>query len=99
MDEQSYHVIYFVINYVTALEITNAGFYFLICLVGLSYLLFCLYLTFEMVIQMGYGEGISRLPIIGKLFMPLEFYHDLQNNDHLEDGMGIVLRKCPIKMY
>ena len=40
-----------------------------------------------MVIQMGYGEGISRLPMIGKLFMPLEFYHDLQNNDHLEDGM------------
>ena len=41
-----------------------------------------------MVIQMDCGgEDITRLPVIGRLFMPLEYYHDLQNNENLEDGM------------
>ena len=78
--------IYFVINYVMAQGITNPGFIFLIGLVGLFYLLFCFYLTLEMVIQMGCGDCIARLPVVGKLFTPLEFYHDLQSNESLEDG-------------
>ena len=78
--------IYFVINYVMHQNITNPGFIFLISLTGILYLLFCLYLTLEMVIQMGHGNCIARLPVIGKVFMPQEFYHDLQNNESLEDG-------------
>ena len=78
--------IYFVVNYVIAQNIINPGLIFLIILAGIAYLLFCLYLTLEMVIQMGHGDRIARLPLIGKLFTPLEFYHDLQNNDSLEEG-------------
>ena len=79
--------IFFVISYVMALSYTNAGFYFLICLVGIFYLLFVVYLTLEMIIQMGCGDWTTRFPIVGKLFMPIEFYHDLQSNDNLEDAM------------
>ena len=78
--------IYFVINYVMQQNISNPGLVFLISLIGIFYLLFCLYLTCEMVIQMGCGDGIARIPIIGKLFTPFEFYHDLQNNENLEEG-------------
>ena len=73
--------IYFVINYVMAQNITNPGVIFVICLLGLVYLMFCLYLTMDMMIQMGCGDGLTRLPVIGNLFTPLEFYHDIQRND------------------
>lgn len=43
---------------------------------------FCLYLTLDMIIQMGCGgERISQMPVIGTIFTPLEFYHDLQAID------------------
>ena len=79
--------IYFVINYVIQQHITNPGIILVICAGGVCYLLFCIYLSMEMIIQMGDGGRISRTPLVGEIFTPREFYHDLQNNDNIEEGL------------
>jgi len=58
---------YFVISYVIKLGITNAAFIFFIIVVGIIYLLFCLYLIIDMMISMG-SSRISGLPLVRKMF-------------------------------
>ena len=76
---------YFVVNYVSSLHIVNPGLISLISLVGIAYLLFCSYLTLDMILQMGCGDGISQIPILGRIFTPLAFHHSLQTDD-TDDG-------------
>jgi len=58
---------YFVLQYLISLNITNA-FFILFCVIfGVGYLLFCLYLTIDMMLNMG-SEGLSSIPIIRKIF-------------------------------
>jgi len=58
---------YFVISYVIKLGITNAAFIFFVIVVGIIYLLFCLYLIIDMMISMG-SSRISGLPLVRKMF-------------------------------
>ena len=58
---------YFVIDYVNKLGITNAWFILFLVVFGVVYLLFCLYLTVDMVLAMG-GAGLASLPLVQRLF-------------------------------
>ena len=69
--------IYFVVQYVIGLNITVWYFVLPISILGFLYLLFCLYLTIDMIINMG-GERLATLPIVRKFFSPPDFdYTDL----------------------
>lgn len=59
--------IYFVINYVIGLGISNWAFITMVVLLGLIYILFCFYLTVDMSVAMG-SNRISRLPAMQKIF-------------------------------
>lgn len=59
--------IYFVFQYVEGLGITTWYFITGIVLVGILYLIFCLYLVLDMILHMG-GEGLTNLPIIQRFF-------------------------------
>ena len=58
---------YFVLTYVINLGITNIAFILFLVLFGLVYLLFCLYLTIDMMLAMGHAR-LASLPIVQKLF-------------------------------
>jgi len=58
---------YFVLTYVIDLGITNIAFILFLVLFGLVYLLFCLYLTIDMMLAMGHAR-LASLPIVQKLF-------------------------------
>merc|ERR1719230_2311349 len=58
---------YFVLTYVIDLGITNAAFIIFLVLFGLAYLLFCLYLTIDMMLAMGHAR-LASLPLVQKLF-------------------------------
>jgi len=58
---------YFVLTYVIDLGITNVAFILFCVLFGLAYLLFCLYLTIDMMLAMGHAR-LASLPIVQKLF-------------------------------
>jgi len=58
---------YFVLTYVIDLGITNIAFILFLVLFGLVYLLFCLYLTIDMMLAMGHAK-LASLPIVQKLF-------------------------------
>merc|ERR1719495_2933345 len=58
---------YFVLTYVIDLGITNAAFIIFLVLFGLAYLLFCLYLTIDMMLAMGHAR-LASFPIVQKLF-------------------------------
>ena len=69
--------IYFVVQYVIGLNITVWYFVLPISVLGFLYLLFCLYLTIDMIINMG-GERLATLPIVRRFFSPPDFdYTDL----------------------
>jgi len=58
---------YFVISYVIKLGITHPAFILFIVLVGAIYLVFCLYLTIDMMLAMG-SSHLANLPLVRKLF-------------------------------
>merc|ERR1719400_1908492 len=58
---------HFVLTYVIDLGITNVAFILFCVLFGLAYLLFCLYLTIDMMLAMGHAR-LASLPIVQKLF-------------------------------
>jgi len=58
--------IYFVLDYVNGLGITNVFFILFLVILGLIYVIFCLYLTIDMVIAM--TNGSISIPIIGSFF-------------------------------
>merc|ERR1719153_1815336 len=58
---------YFVLQYVIDLGITNGAFILFVVLLGVIYLIFCLYLTVDMILNMG-GETLVSIPFIRKLF-------------------------------
>eukprot|EP00092_Neocalanus_flemingeri_P033379 GFUD01036295.1.p1 GENE.GFUD01036295.1~~GFUD01036295.1.p1 ORF type:complete len:593 (-),score=185.36 GFUD01036295.1:123-1901(-) len=58
---------YFVISYVIKLNISNPIFILFVVLVGIVYLLFCLYLTTDMMLAMG-SSHLANLPLVRKLF-------------------------------
>merc|ERR1711915_449110 len=58
--------IYFVLDYVNGLGITNVFFILFLVILGLIYVIFCLYLTIDMVLAM--TNGSISVPIIGSFF-------------------------------
>jgi len=58
--------IYFVLDYVNGLGITNVFFILFLVILGLIYVTFCLYLTIDMVLAM--TNGSISIPIIGSFF-------------------------------
>jgi len=58
--------IYFVLDYVNGLGITNAFFIMFLVAIGLIYVIFCLYLTIDMVLAM--TNGSVSIPLIGSFF-------------------------------
>lgn len=80
---------YFVLQYVINLKITNAAFIIFIVLLGVIYLMFCLYLTVDMILNMG-SDTLASIPFIRKLFSVVtvqgnyaihEDEHDLSEQD------------------
>jgi len=59
--------VYFVISYVIKINITHPAFIFFIVIMGILYLLFCLYLTADMILAMG-DNHLASLPVVRKLF-------------------------------
>eukprot|EP00092_Neocalanus_flemingeri_P019840 GFUD01021491.1.p1 GENE.GFUD01021491.1~~GFUD01021491.1.p1 ORF type:complete len:585 (+),score=183.50 GFUD01021491.1:118-1872(+) len=58
---------YFVISYVIKLNISNPVFIMFVIIFGAVYLLFCLYLTLDMILSMG-NSPLASLSIVKKLF-------------------------------
>jgi len=77
---------YFVISYVIKLNISNPAFIFFVVLIGILYLLFCFYLTTDMMLAMG-SRYITSLPLVTRLFSTST---SGSNNYaiHEEDGNG-----------
>ena len=73
--------IYFVFVYVVHLGITHPLFVFAIVALGILYLTFCVYLSLDMVIKMGCGQRIETMPVVGGLFRPAEYMHQLQHDE------------------
>ncbi|TRY70319.1 hypothetical protein TCAL_08256 [Tigriopus californicus] len=70
--------IYFVMNYVTNLGITNVVFILAVSVYGILYLIFCAYLTIDMTLNMGNGGLIlSRFPGLRSYFSADFDYEDL----------------------
>ena len=76
--------IYFVFQYVLSLEITAWYSIAALVIIGLAYLLFCLYLTIDMIINMGV-DGILRSRI-GALFLHPEPLYSIQEEHSDEDN-------------
>ena len=61
--------IYFVFQYVVGLNITAWYFITGIIVIAVLYLLLCLYLIIDMIINMG-GDRLAAVPIVQRLFAP-----------------------------
>jgi len=59
---------YFVISYVIRLGYTNPFFIIFVVCFGLLYLLFCFYLTVDMIISMGGGSRLAEVALVSRLF-------------------------------
>ena len=77
--------IYFVFQYVLGLQITAWYSITALVIIGLAYLLFCLYLTIDMVISMEGADGILRSRI-GALFLHPEPLYSIQEERSDEDN-------------
>merc|ERR1712223_684077 len=77
--------IYFVFQYVLGLQITAWYSITALVIIGLAYLLFCLYLTIDMVISMEGADGILRSRI-GALFLHPEPLYSIQEEHSDEDN-------------
>jgi len=74
---------YFVISYVIKLNISNPAFILFVVFLGIIYLLFCFYLTVDMMLAMG-STHLASLPLVRRLFSTT-----VANNNyaiHEEDG-------------
>jgi len=74
---------YFVISYVIKLNISNPAFILFVVIIGIIYLLFCFYLTVDMMLAMG-STHLASLPLVRRLFSTT-----VANNNyaiHEEDG-------------
>jgi len=58
---------YFVISYVIKLGISNPAFILFVVLFGIIYLLFCLYLTVDMMLAMG-SSNLASWTLVGRVF-------------------------------
>ena len=56
-----------VFTYIVSLGITNLALIMLLVVFGLVYLLFCLYLSVDMVLAMGL-ESLASIPIVRRIF-------------------------------
>lgn len=70
--------IYFVIEYVIGLGITNAFFILFVVVVGIAYLTFCFYLTVDMAINMG-SDRVAHLPFVARLFAVTDNSYSIHN--------------------
>ena len=75
--------IYFVFQYVLGLDITAWYSIMALAIIGLAYLLFCLYLTIDMIINMG-ADGILRSRL-GGLFLHPEPLYSIQEQHSDEE--------------
>jgi len=74
---------YFVISYVIKLNISNPAFILFVVIIGIIYLLFCFYLTVDMMLAMG-STHLASLPLVRRIFSTT-----VANNNyaiHEEDG-------------
>jgi len=74
---------YFVISYVIKLNISNPVFILFVVIIGIIYLLFCFYLTVDMMLAMG-STHLASLPLVRRIFSTT-----VANNNyaiHEEDG-------------
>jgi len=60
--------IYFVISYVVSLGITNPAFILGVIVIGIIYILFCAYLSMDMILSMTNYSWLGSVPWIGRLF-------------------------------
>eukprot|EP00095_Tigriopus_kingsejongensis_P002875 snap_masked-scaffold52_size450388-processed-gene-2.9 protein:Tk02875 transcript:snap_masked-scaffold52_size450388-processed-gene-2.9-mRNA-1 annotation:"protein malvolio isoform x3" len=76
--------IYFVMNYVLSLHIANGLFIFAVIAFGMFYLLFCFYLTLDMMLNMGIGGYIfTHFPFLMRYFS-VDFNYVLPEDDLAE---------------
>merc|ERR1712051_180420 len=74
--------IYFSLDYVINLNISNAFFILFVVLVGLVYLLFCAYLTLDMVVTMSGSSALSSFPLIrSMLTINYSLYSDIDEEN------------------
>jgi len=74
--------IYFSLDYVISLGITNAFFIIFVVLVGLAYLLFCVYLTLDMVVTMSGSSALSSFPLLrSMLTINYSLYNDIDEEN------------------
>ena len=64
--EENY--IYFVMDYVVGLSITNVFFIIFLILVGLWYVVFCTYLTLDMIVTMTGSSSFISSPLLRSMF-------------------------------
>ena len=77
--------IYFVLQYVTALQISSNAFILMaVILMGACYLLFCAYLALDMCFAMGLLAGLTRFGFIRKM------YNVLPDEGQIEDAENLI---------
>ena len=76
---------YFVLTYVVNLGITNLALIMLLVVFGLVYLLFCLYLSVDMVLAMGL-ESLAFIPIVRRIFSVSTMQGNYAIHGEEEDG-------------
>merc|ERR1719153_884068 len=80
--------VYFVISYVIKINITHPAFIFFIVVMGIIYLLFCLYLTADMILAMG-DNHLASLPLVRKLFSLSTAENSYARHQDEDDGEDI----------
>ena len=75
--------IFFVLEYIIGTGITAWWFVLLIAISSVGYLIFCLYLTIDMILNMGCGDRLVHYPIVRRMFsMQFEYVGE----DNLLEG-------------
>eukprot|EP00090_Calanus_glacialis_P005923 TRINITY_DN14633_c0_g1_i3.p1 TRINITY_DN14633_c0_g1~~TRINITY_DN14633_c0_g1_i3.p1 ORF type:complete len:589 (+),score=193.88 TRINITY_DN14633_c0_g1_i3:24-1769(+) len=76
---------YFVISYVIKLNISNPAFILFVVIFGIVYLLFCLYLTTDMMLAMG-SSHLASLPLVRRLFSTSTAANNYAIHEEEDDG-------------
>ena len=74
-----------VLTYVVSLGITNLALIMLLVVFGLVYLLFCLYLSVDMVLAMGL-KSLASIPIVWRIFNVSTMQGNYAIHGEEEDG-------------
>jgi len=75
--------IYFVINYVIGLGISNWAFITMVVFLGVVYIVFCFYLTVDMSVAMG-SSRLARLPAMQRIFSVTNENYNIHEDEDSE---------------